>query len=47
MGYTPRVNHWDYEDEAVAWRVCDSYRAYGKVSWVKGSVVYWIEDSTD
>lgn len=43
----PRVNNFDYEDETLAWKMCDRYRAYGISSWVVGSVVYWIEDSTD
>jgi hypothetical protein len=33
------------EDRAM--QMCDRYRAYGTVSWVKGTVVYWIETSTD
>lgn len=44
---TQRVNSFDYDDEVLAWKMCDRYRAYGTVSWVKGTVVYWIEDSTD
>lgn len=44
---TQRVNSFDYDDEALAWKMCDRYRACGTVSWVKGTVVYWIEDSTD
>lgn len=44
---TERVNNYDCNCENRAWRMCDRYRAYGKVSWVKGTVVYWIETSTD
>lgn len=44
---TDRVNQYDCKCETRAVRMCDRYRAYGHVSWVKGSVVYWIEESTD
>ena len=45
--FTERVNSWDYEDETLAWKMCDRYRSQGKVSWVKDTTVYWIEESTD
>lgn len=54
---TQRVNQWDYEDEDLAYRICEELNARlapaqkfkrdGKQAWTKGTTVYWIEDSTD
>jgi hypothetical protein len=44
---TRRINHWDYENEELAQKICCKLKLDGKEAWVKGSVVYWYEDSTD
>ena len=44
---TQRVNQWDYEDEELAYRICEKFKRDGKQAWTKGSTVYWVEDSTD
>lgn len=38
---------WDYEDEMLAWSIHEKFKMQGKVVWVKGTVVYWIDESTD
>jgi hypothetical protein len=44
---TERINQWDYEDVEIARTVYDLYKSRGMRVWTKGSVVYWVEDSTD
>ena len=44
---TKRISQWDYEDKELAKRICDKFKQDGKEAWIKGSVVYWVEDSTD
>jgi hypothetical protein len=44
---TQRINQWDYEDEALAESICERYKMQGKKAWVRGTTVYWVEESTD